>query len=100
MKIDRNNQQLKLWQSPSTAPSSRTDNAQTTTQGSSVTDKVELSGWKNVVAGLKEQTKSIPVVDEDKVARMKQAIESGTYSPDGNSVARSMLKGQFLDQIA
>jgi negative regulator of flagellin synthesis FlgM len=99
MKIDKNNQQLKLWQSPSTLPSSKADNAQTTTQGSGATDKVELSGWKNVVAGLKEQMKSIPVVDEDKVARMKQAIESGTYSPDGTSVARSMLKGQFLDQI-
>jgi len=50
MKIDKNDQQLKLWQSASTVPSSRAGAAQTSAQGSpGTTDKVELSGWKNEV---------------------------------------------------
>jgi flagellar biosynthesis anti-sigma factor FlgM len=64
------------------------------------TDKVELSGWKNEVARLKAKTKEIPVVDEDKAARVKQAIDSGTYSADSRVVARSILKSQLSDEIS
>ena len=63
------------------------------------TDRVELSGWKDEVAGLKERTESIPEVDEEKVARVKQALDSGTYTADSKKVARSILKDHLLDEI-
>jgi anti-sigma28 factor (negative regulator of flagellin synthesis) len=37
-------------------------------------------------------------VNEDKVANVKQAIDSGTYNAKGVMVARSMLKSQLLDE--
>ncbi len=61
-------------------------------------DTVELSGWKSQVSSLKERVKALPDVNEDKVASMKQAIDSGTYNAKGVLVARSMLKSQLLDE--
>ena len=61
-------------------------------------DTVELSGWKDQVNSLKERVKALPDVDENKVASVKQAIDSGTYNAKGVLVARSMLKSQLLDE--
>jgi negative regulator of flagellin synthesis FlgM len=101
MRIDKD-KQLQLLQNlsgPSTTKA-KTDASQTTAQGSTdTTDKVELSGWKAEVASLQAKTKAIPAVDEDKVARVKQAIDSGTYNANGQMVARSILKSQLLDQV-
>jgi len=75
-------------------------NAEPKAQGASPTaDRVELSGWKDEVASLKERTESIPAVDEDKVARVKRALDSGTYSADSKKVARSILEDQLLNDI-
>ena len=102
MKIDKD-RQLQLLQNVSAPPSSKagkTETSQTSTQGSATTtDKVELSGWKGEVARLKEKMNSIPAVDEDKVAQVKQAIDSGTYNANGQVVARSILKSNLLDEI-
>ena len=64
------------------------------------TDKVKLSGWKDELARLKAKTKETPDVDEDKVARVKQAIDSGTYSVDSRAVARSIIKNHLSDEIS
>jgi negative regulator of flagellin synthesis FlgM len=61
-------------------------------------DKVELSGWKGEVASLTQQAAALPDVDEAKVARVKQAIESGTYNASGKMVARAMMKSNLLDE--
>jgi negative regulator of flagellin synthesis FlgM len=61
-------------------------------------DKVELSGWKDQVNSLKERVKALPEVNEDKVASVKQAIDSGTYNAKGVLVARGILKSQLLDE--
>ena len=97
MKISKNDRLLPV-QVSTFAPS--TTGAEPTAQGTSLTtDRVELSGWKDEVAGLKERTESIPEVDEDKVARVKQALDSGTYTADSKKVARSILKDHLLDEI-
>jgi flagellar biosynthesis anti-sigma factor FlgM len=102
MKIDKD-KQLQLLQNL-TGPSSskaKSDASQTAAQGAAGTtaDKVELSGWKDQVASLKEKIKALPDVDEDKVASTQQAITSGTYNANGQMVARSILKSQLLDEI-
>ena len=102
MKIDKD-KQLQLLQNlaaPS-SPKTTADASQVSTQGTSAdaSDKVELSGWKDQVASLKAKVQAMPAIDEDKVARVKQAIESGTYNASGQMVAQSMLKSQLLDQV-
>ena len=52
------------------------------------------------MARLKEKAKAIPVVDEEKVARVKQAIDSGTYEVNSQLVARGILKSQLSDEIS
>ena len=80
---------------------SKADTSQTAAQGAAgTTDKVELSSWKDEVARLKEKAKAIPVVDEEKVARVKKAIDSGTYEVNGRVVARDILKSQLSDEIS
>jgi|GEM_PF-563143 len=101
MKIDKA-KQLQLLQNltgPSSAKAAK-DASQAKAQGSSTdtTDKVELSGWKGQVASLKAKVQAMPEVDEDKVARVKQAIDSGTYNANGRMTARGMLKSQLLDE--
>ena len=91
-----------LQNSPAySSPKPKTDTSQVVAQGSSgTTDKVELSSRKDEVTRLKEKAKAIPVVDEEKVARVKQAIESGTYDVNSRLVARGILKSQLADEIS
>jgi len=85
----------------SSSVKSKADTPQTSAQQAAAsTDKVELSSWKDEVARLKEKTKAIPVIDEEKVARVKQAIDSGTYGVNSQSVARDILKSQLSDEIS
>lgn len=90
-----------LQNSPVSSPKSKTDTSQTVAKGSSgTTDTVELSNRKDEVTRLKEEAKTIPVVDEEKVARVKQALESGTYRVSSRLVARDILKSQLADEIS
>ena len=101
MKIDKD-KQLQLPQSipGSSSVEPKTGAPQTTAQGSAnAADTVELSSWKDEVARLKAKTKEIPVVDEDKVARVKQALDSGTYSVDSKVLARNILKSHLADEM-
>lgn len=100
MKIDNDKQVVLL--NNLTKPSSTnggkgagSDGSQTVTDSG---DKVELSGWKSEVANLTSQAAALPDVDEEKVARVKQAIESGTYNASGRLVARAMIKSNLLDE--
>jgi negative regulator of flagellin synthesis FlgM len=104
MKIDQD-KQLHLADSLIKSSSVKTKNdaaktATNTADGSAgVSDKVELSGWKAEVSRLKEKVKALPDVNEEKVAKMRQALQSDTYNVKGELVARSMLKSQLLDEI-
>ncbi len=97
MKIEKNGNVLTAQVSKLSLSKSGAEPAAQETSGTA--DRVELSGWKNEVANLKEQTTSAPAVDEDKVASIKGAIDSGTYAADGKMVARSMLRSQLLDEL-
>ena len=97
MKINKDSR-LQPVQISEIAPS-KTGAEPTPQETSATTDSVDLSGWEDEVASLKERTKSIPAVDEDKVASVRRAIDSGTYAADSKKVARSILKGQLLDDL-
>jgi flagellar biosynthesis anti-sigma factor FlgM len=63
------------------------------------TDTVELTGRKEEIERLKEKVKAAPVLDQDKVNRIKEAIQTETYNVKGELVARSIIKSHLLDQI-
>lgn len=96
MKIDKTMQPQgpqRVAESPAVKPATDASKA-----AAGTTDKVELSALKDEVARLKARIKEIPPVDEDKVARVKQSLDSGTYSADSKAVARSLLKNHLADE--
>lgn len=62
-------------------------------------DRVEISSRKLEIENLTARANTQPVVREEKVERLKQAIEEGTYNAKGEIVAGSILKNTILDEI-
>lgn len=62
-------------------------------------DKVELSSRKQEIEQLASRAKVQPAVREEKVERLKQAVEEGTYNAKGEIVAASILKANILDEM-
>ncbi|MCX5815070.1 MAG: flagellar biosynthesis anti-sigma factor FlgM [Proteobacteria bacterium] len=64
-----------------------------------ITDRVELSSKKQTIEKLTEKVKAIPVIRQEKVDQIKEAIKAETYNVKGELVARSILKSSILDAI-
>jgi len=65
-------------------------------QGSPV--RVEVS-TKSLVENAKAKAMSLPEVREEKVARLREQIQSGTYQVSNRELARAMI-GTLLSEIA
>ena len=68
-------------------------------QSGGVSDKVELSGKRDEINRIKEKIKAEPIVRQEKVERIREAIQTETYNIKGELVAKSILKNHLLDQI-
>jgi flagellar biosynthesis anti-sigma factor FlgM len=102
MKIDKDKQLHlldNLSKSSSTKQKTEVAGPRVGRQNTDTTDKVELSGFKAEVERLKEKVKTAPVIREDKVQEMREALKNETYNVRGELVARSMLKSNLLDEI-
>jgi negative regulator of flagellin synthesis FlgM len=55
-------------------------------------DRVELSINKGEIEQLKKTMQAIPEVRNEKIARLKEAIDSGSYKVDGKEVAAKMIQ--------
>jgi negative regulator of flagellin synthesis FlgM len=64
----------------------------------SIVDKVEISGGRDEIEKLKGKIQSMPPTREEKIASVKEAVQSGTYKVDAQAVAKAMLKSQLLDE--
>lgn len=62
-------------------------------------DKVELSVNKREIEKIKERVKAAPVIDQEKVNTIKDAIRNETYNIRGELVAKSIIKNNLLDEI-
>jgi negative regulator of flagellin synthesis FlgM len=62
-------------------------------------DKVELTGTKDEINRIREKINAAPVVREEKVESLRQAVQAGTYNIKGELVAKSLLKSHLLDEI-
>ncbi len=61
------------------------------------TDTVVLSDTAKTVQEAQTQLESIPDVREEKVAELREQIESGTYEIDAEKIADKMLKEALLN---
>ena len=71
-------------------------------QGSSQTvkvDKVVLSPKAKEVQEATELIKELPNIREEKVAKLKEQVDQGTYRIDGKRIAFKMLKESILDEL-
>jgi negative regulator of flagellin synthesis FlgM len=63
---------------------------------STSSDQVELSDQLQTLKALEGQLASLPDVDEERVAAIKSAIESGQYTIDNAQVADKILSADTL----
>lgn len=71
----------------------RSEAAAPTTTGAAntLTDKVSLTATATQLQSLQQEIAALPIVDEQKVAELKAAIEEGRYQVDSQKLARNMI---------
>jgi len=77
----------------------RTEAAKPAAAGSSVTKRdggagetVQLTASARLLGKLEEAIRAVPVVDAERVAALRDAIDSGSYEVDAHAVAERMLR--------
>ncbi len=75
------------------------EKAVTVNKSANTLDKVELSDRKNEIEKIAEKIKSMPVVRQERVDQIREAIKSETYNVKGELIAQSMLKSHLIDEI-
>jgi negative regulator of flagellin synthesis FlgM len=68
-------------------------------QSGGMADRVELSVRKDEINRIKEKVKAAPIIRQEKMDSIREAIETETYNVKGELVAKSILKNHLLDQI-
>ncbi len=85
----------KAANSPKSNPSALDNTAQNSAQPRG--DSVQISSSALQMQSLSEKLSSAPdIVDAEKVERLKQAVEDGSYSIDSRQVADKMLRFEAL----
>jgi negative regulator of flagellin synthesis FlgM len=69
-------------------------------QGMRGEDKVQISARAREVLEARQAAAKLPDVREDKVAEVKNKIETGTYRIDGQRIAVNMIKESLENEIA
>jgi negative regulator of flagellin synthesis FlgM len=68
-------------------------------QSEGIADRVELSARKDEINRIKEKIKAAPIMRQEKMESIREAIQTETYNIKGELVAKSILKNHLLDQI-
>ena len=101
MKISDNNSSLNIrnyvnnvQDNRKTGGSAKQDSSQTVKE-----DKVVLSPKAKEVQEATKLIKELPDIREEKVAKLKEQVDQGTYRIDGKKIAFEMLKESILDEL-
>ncbi len=62
------------------------------------TDHVELSPEARRLAALRSELGDLTAVDDARMARLRQAVEAGSYAPDPKQLAESLLRRLAEDE--
>jgi negative regulator of flagellin synthesis FlgM len=62
-------------------------------------DRVELSAQAQTILAARRKIQQIAQVDEQKVARIKAEIETGTYRVDSQKAAAGMIAESLLNDL-
>ena len=68
------------------------------TSSSTASDGIEFSGFAKELAKASQEIRKLPDVREELVEDFRRRIQSETYSPDPEKVARSLIVAGILDQ--
>jgi negative regulator of flagellin synthesis FlgM len=68
------------------------DSKQLASTGSAPNDTVELTSNAQLLERLDKSLAALPVVDNDRVAAVKAAIENGDYEIDADAIADALLR--------
>ncbi len=101
MKITDNNSSLNIRKYVSNIKDNRKIDC-LTKQGSSQTvkeNKVVLSPKSKEIQEATKFIKELPNIREEKVAKLKEEIDQGTYRIDGKKIAFKMLKESILYEL-
>jgi len=60
--------------------------------GSTGADRIEISDAALRISRLLEAASALPEIREEKIAELRQALESGTYRVDPRALARAILE--------
>lgn len=64
-----------------------------------VSDKVAISGKAKEAAKAKEIARSAPEANEEKVARLKEAIANGSYKIDADRIANKLVDEHLFNSF-
>ncbi|MCP4367532.1 MAG: flagellar biosynthesis anti-sigma factor FlgM [Deltaproteobacteria bacterium] len=101
MKITDNNSSLNIRNYVSNVKDNK-EIDDSSKQGSPQTvkeDKVVLSSKAKEVQEATKLIKELPDIREDKVAKLKEQVDQGTYRINGKKIAFKMLKESILDEL-
>ncbi|MBP1623993.1 MAG: Anti-sigma-28 factor, FlgM [Acidobacteria bacterium] len=62
-------------------------------------DQLDLSALGREISHLNDLIQSTPDVREDKVEKVRQELENGTYNVKAEKIAEKILGGDLLDEI-
>ena len=62
-------------------------------------DKVQLSDRSREIARAREAVESAPEVRSEKVARIKSALQTGTYNVKAEKVAEAVIRGMIDETV-
>ena len=62
-------------------------------------DRLDLSARSREISHLNELIQSTPDVREDKVEKVRQELENGTYNVKAEKIAEKILGGDLLDEV-
>jgi len=62
-------------------------------------DRLDLSAQGREISHLNELIQSTPDVREDKVEKVRQELENGTYNVKAEKIAEKILGGDLLDEV-
>ena len=69
-------------------------------KGGLLEDKVALSPEAKQIQDVRKRLDSLPDVREEKVAEIKEQIEAGTYTIDGEKIAFKMIRESIFDALS